>query len=52
VADTDAAVAKVAELGGTVLAPPWDSPYGRMAVVRDDQGSVFSVMSTSGDQEG
>jgi predicted enzyme related to lactoylglutathione lyase len=52
VADTDAAVAKVAELGGTVLAPPWDSPYGRMAVVSDDQGSVFSVMSTSGDQEG
>jgi uncharacterized protein len=45
--DTDAAVARVAELGGTVIAPPWDSPYGRMAVVADDQGAVFSLMSVS-----
>jgi predicted enzyme related to lactoylglutathione lyase len=45
VADTDAAVAKVTELGGSVVAPAWDSPYGRMAVVSDDQGAVFALMS-------
>jgi uncharacterized protein len=44
VADTDATVAKVTELGGTVIAPPWDSPYGRMASVADDQDASFSVM--------
>ncbi|HXO23803.1 MAG TPA: VOC family protein [Streptosporangiaceae bacterium] len=52
VADTDAAVARVLELGGRLVEPAWDSPYGRMAVVADDQGAVFSVMSTDGDQEG
>jgi uncharacterized protein len=51
VADTDAAVSKVTALGGAVLAPPWDSPYGRMAVVADDQGAVFSLMGTDGEQE-
>jgi uncharacterized protein len=52
VADTDAAVARAVELGGSVIAPAWDSPYGRMAVLSDDQGAVFSVMSTTGDDEG
>jgi predicted enzyme related to lactoylglutathione lyase len=52
VADTDAAVAKAIELGGSLIAPAWDSPYGRMAVVSDDQGAVFALMSTTEDQEG
>lgn len=43
VEDADAAAAKVAELGGSVLRGPWDSPYGRMAQVTDDQGAVFYV---------
>lgn len=47
VADTDAAVAKATQLGGSVLAPPWDTPYGRMAVVADDQGAVFAVMTSA-----
>jgi predicted enzyme related to lactoylglutathione lyase len=47
VADTDAAVARVVELGGNVVAPAWDSPYGRMAVVSDDQGAMFALMSSS-----
>jgi predicted enzyme related to lactoylglutathione lyase len=51
VPDTDAAVAKAVELGGRLVAPPWDTPYGRMAVVSDDQGAVFSVMSATGDQQ-
>jgi len=50
--DTDAAVAKVTELGGSVVAPAWDSPYGRMAVVSDNQGAVFSLMSASPEAEG
>ncbi len=45
VVDTDAAVAKVTELGGRVVQAAWDSPYGRMAVAADDQGAVFSVIS-------
>jgi predicted enzyme related to lactoylglutathione lyase len=45
VADTDAAVSSVVRLGGRVIAPAWDSPYGRMAIVSDDQGGVFSVMA-------
>jgi uncharacterized protein len=44
--DTDAAVATVAGAGGAVIRDPWDTPYGRMAVVSDDQGAVFSLMST------
>ena len=44
VEDTDAAVATVTKGGGSVTREPWDSPYGRMAVVSDDQGAVFSLM--------
>jgi predicted enzyme related to lactoylglutathione lyase len=47
VADTDAAVARVAEIGGSVIAPAWDAPCGRVAVVSDDQGGVFSVLAVS-----
>jgi predicted enzyme related to lactoylglutathione lyase len=46
VGDTDAAVATVTGAGGTVTREPWDSPYGRMAVVGDDQGAAFSLMGT------
>ena len=52
VTDTDAAVARVSELGGSLVAPAWDSPYGRMAVVRDDQGAAFALMSVSAEQQG
>jgi predicted enzyme related to lactoylglutathione lyase len=41
-----AAVATVTAAGGTVTREPWDSPYGRMAVVADDQGAAFSLMGT------
>jgi uncharacterized protein len=47
VADTDAAVERAVELGGSVIGPAWDSPYGRMAVVSDDQGAIFALMSSS-----
>ncbi|BDB40563.1 MULTISPECIES: VOC family protein [Mycobacterium] len=41
VADIDAAVAKVREAGGTVLAEPSRQPYGLSAECTDDQGSRF-----------
>ncbi|HMG41606.1 MAG TPA: VOC family protein [Acidimicrobiales bacterium] len=46
VADADAAAAQVVELGGTVSVEPFDLPnVGRIAVVNDVDGSVFSVMA-------
>lgn len=47
VTDTDAAVARVNELGGSVLRPPRDSPYGRMSAVADNQGAAFSLISVT-----
>ena len=48
VADADAAVARAVELGGSVVRPAWDTPYGRMAVLADGQGAVFAIMSSPG----
>ena len=47
VADADATVAKAAELGGAVVVEPFDTPVGRMAVVSDPQGAVFSIMRSA-----
>jgi uncharacterized protein len=44
VADADAAADRVAALGGSVMQPPFDTPYGRMALVAGPQGETFSVM--------
>jgi len=41
--DTDATAARAAELGGTVLADPFDMPIGRRAVLADPQGATFSI---------
>ncbi|MFE7798094.1 VOC family protein [Nocardia sp. NPDC057440] len=41
--DVDAAAAKVVELGGAVLVPAMDSPYGRMVGVVDPTGARFSI---------
>ena len=45
--DADATAAKAAELGGSVVAPPFDTPAGRMAVLSDPQGAVFSIIKTA-----
>jgi uncharacterized protein len=42
--DTDAAVAKVQELGGDVRMPPMDIEPGRFSVVADPQGAAFAVI--------
>ena len=44
-ADTDAAARAASAAGGRVIQPPRDSPYGRIAVVADDQGATFSLIS-------
>lgn len=41
--DTDEVVDRAAELGGTVMVPPFDAPFVRMAVLSDPQGAVFTV---------
>jgi uncharacterized protein len=45
VTDTDAAMAKVTELGGRVVQPPNDTPFGRIGVVADNHGAVFSLIT-------
>jgi predicted enzyme related to lactoylglutathione lyase len=42
--DTDAAVAKLRELGGSVMMEPVDIVAGRFAVVSDPFGAVFAVI--------
>jgi uncharacterized protein len=49
VADADASAAKVTELGGSILVEPFDTPVGRIAVVRDPQGATFSIIQTAGE---
>ena len=44
--DTDKAVELAVRNGGRVVKPATDSPYGRTAVVADNQGAVFSLIST------
>jgi predicted enzyme related to lactoylglutathione lyase len=39
VADTDAALARVVELGGTVLRAAADTPFGRLAEAADPTGA-------------
>lgn len=47
VEDVDAAAATVEQLGGKVIQPPFDvEGVGRMAVVADPQGAVFSIWTT------
>ena len=45
VTDTDAAMAKVTELGGRTVQPPMDTPFGRIGVVADNHGAVFSLIT-------
>jgi predicted enzyme related to lactoylglutathione lyase len=46
VADTDAAAARIAEAGGTILMPPGDIPnVGRFAMVADPGGAPFYLLT-------
>jgi hypothetical protein len=55
--DADAIAARAAELGGTVLTPPFDAPWVRMTVIADPQGASFTASqfvppSGDGDEQG
>ncbi|HEX9516175.1 MAG TPA: VOC family protein [Streptosporangiaceae bacterium] len=52
VEDADQASDVVTKLGGSVMRPAWDTPYGRMAIMTDDQGAAFAIMAMAqtGDQ--
>ena len=39
--DADAAAAKATELGGRLIAQPFDAPWVRMTVIGDPQGATF-----------
>lgn len=43
VADVDATVSKLQELGGQLLDGPVDTPFGRIATVADPQGATFQL---------
>ena len=48
VTDVDATLKKCSALGGQTLVPPMDIPgVGRMAVFKDPQGAVLSIMAYS-----
>jgi uncharacterized protein len=39
--DADATASKATELGGDVVAPPFDAPWVRMTIIKDPQGATF-----------
>ncbi|MEU4341619.1 VOC family protein [Nocardia sp. NPDC023852] len=41
--DVDKTVERVGDLGGSVLSPAQDTPYGRMASIADPTGARFSI---------
>jgi uncharacterized protein len=49
VADTDAAVTAAEGNGGTVIAPAFDTTYGRMAGITDPAGAMFWVVQDTSD---
>jgi uncharacterized protein len=42
--DTDKALARIGELGGSVVQPAEDTPYGRLATAADPNGAVFKLV--------
>jgi len=42
--DVDAALARAVELGGEVVLPAEDTPYGRLAAALDSNGAVFKLV--------
>jgi predicted enzyme related to lactoylglutathione lyase len=48
VEDTDAAVRRAVDAGGTSPREPWNSPYGRVAAVQDPFGVNFRIVDPVG----
>jgi predicted enzyme related to lactoylglutathione lyase len=47
VVDADATLAKIGELGGAVVLPAEDTPYGRLAQAADPTGALFKLVAAS-----
>jgi len=45
--DADAALAKIVALGGAVIRPAEDTPYGRLAQAADPTGAHFKLVAGS-----
>jgi predicted enzyme related to lactoylglutathione lyase len=45
--DTDATLAKIVELGGSIVQPAEDTPYGRLATAADPTGAQFKLVAGS-----
>jgi predicted enzyme related to lactoylglutathione lyase len=45
--DADAALAKIVELGGAVVMPAEDTPYGRLATATDPTGAQFKLIAAN-----
>ncbi|MPZ96701.1 MAG: VOC family protein [Propionibacteriales bacterium] len=45
--DTDAALARIVELGGSVLMDAEDTPYGRLAAAADPTGAQFKLVAAN-----
>ena len=45
VEDTDKAVEQIVALGGKILTPAEDTPYGRLATVSDPNGAAFKLVA-------
>jgi uncharacterized protein len=50
VADIDAAVAAAEKHGGTIMASPFETPYGIMSAIEDPAGAYFWAMQTDWSQ--
>ena len=46
VADTDAALERIVELGGSVAMPAENTPFGRLAQAADPTGALFKLVAT------
>jgi predicted enzyme related to lactoylglutathione lyase len=45
VEDADAALTSIVDLGGSIVTPAEDTPYGRLATAADPTGAVFKVQT-------
>ena len=41
--DTDTALARISDLGGSTVTPAEDTPYGRVASAADPTGALFKL---------
>ncbi len=50
--DADATLARAVELGGKVIRPAEDTPYGRLATAEDPCGARFKLMAPNAQMPG